>query len=474
MVILLAACSDQTQVETPNTPNNPPLIEGIDKDLSTYYRQSVNTIEFEPKTAHDTASISNYGVNTPVDFYLNSDGIIDILWQDTASNWYLTNFNSPLDLAPLKHITLPESINPKGRYLGFSKDELKENYFLAYSKDNQYAKRDEQGNCLNEDDNNYNCNAEYWVTGFSSDGVETFSTRLFGENNLAIKEISGSETKGNPGQAAVGVVKYLPSHNKVVLYTGHLQRAPDEVRHQAGWVGVMNDDGGEVTTMGGWYSSHNFDQRIQTSPNQKLYTLAHGDAYPRSLQLTQWDVNTQKNIYTYKYYDIDNGTTGNNKTLADTGDLAIITDDLSAIAFATEDSRASRDVRLKIISGIDTGDDIQEILDIWLTEHDNTKMVGKGIKVTRLSQDKVIVAWNNYQGELPEVNTKKGDYINTTVAIYSVEGNKLSSMDINERLMPTQSIQITSDKTSAVWVTTSNDKVITAHSINLTQFGVSD
>ncbi|MCL1144056.1 hypothetical protein [Shewanella gaetbuli] len=468
----LTACNNSSVIdEIDSSPDNNETDSNetdsneINKDLSTYFTQTTQAVDVTPKTAADTASLSNYGVHTPTDFFLNDDGSIDVYWQDTDSAWHISQFDNVLAPETTVEIILPTSINQQGRFLGFTKNPLNETYYIGYSKDNQFAERDTDGSCVSNDDKGYNCNAEYWVSAFSSTGEESYNTRIFGELDLSIKDVSGGTTKGNPGQAAVGVMKYIPHLEKLAIYTGHLQRFGDQIRHQAGWFGMV-DSMGVAETWGGWYSSHNFDQRIQLTSDENIYTLAHGDAYPRALQLTQWDQQQSKSAYTYQYYAIENGSTGDNKTLADTGDLTILSDDSAAIAFATQDSRTSKDVRLKIMTGIKAGE-ITETQDLWLTEYGAEKTAGKGIKIATVAEDKVLVAWNTFEGETPAEGKKKGEYIDSTVAIYNLEGDALYSMTIEDRLMPTQTLQVNSAGTAAVWVTTSEDGIILNH-IDLT------
>ncbi|YCO02410.1 hypothetical protein ACB087_09955 (plasmid) [Vibrio sp. VNB-15] len=408
-------------------------------------------------------------MSTPIDFYLNEDNSADVFWIDTGdkdSQWNITRHNSFSDPEILELIKIPSSVNQTGKFLGFAKKELDNTYFLAYSKDNKFAVRDNDGKCVRVNSSSDNCDGEYWLSGFDKNGVEKFNTSVFGDVDLTIPNVSGDNTKGNPGGASVGTILYHASTDKLIAYTGHKQRFSDNVRHQAGWIGSYNSDGRLHSLLGGWYSSHNFDQRLHISDDSSIYTLAHGDAFPRSLILGKWDVAKSKHIFDYYYYDIKNGTTGQNATLSDTGDVAVIDNDRVAIAFSTEDSRSSRDVVMKILSGLKYNDasKIKEDVNVWLTNYGKDIVVGKGIKVIS-AKDKIMVMWNEYYGSNTDKN-KKGDYLKTQVRVFNFDGTVIGTMSINDKLMPTQSLKLTKDKKEVVWVTSTDNSELIFHKIN--------
>ncbi|WP_063659473.1 hypothetical protein [Aliivibrio fischeri] len=479
ILLLISGCYDDYippkdvgKVQPKDTVKVQPKDIAVIPDIS-YAHTSVSVILSEqPQIAKSTKSIDRYGVQTPIDFHINKDESIDVFWEDSGdkqSRWNLTKHNSYLDPTIIDTIIIPSSINQSGKFLGFDKKESNNSYFLAYSKDNTFAVRDNNGACVRVNRSYDNCDGAYWLSSFDDKGIELFNTNIFGDVDLTIKDVSGAMTKGNPGAASIGTVLYHDNSDRVILYTGHKQRFTDNIRHQAGWIGSFNSNGSIHKVINGWYSSHNFDQRLHLSltPNS-IYSLAHGDAYPRSLALGKWDVINSKRIFNYNYYDIKNGKFGDNTTLSDTGDIAVIDNERVVIAYATEDSRKSRDVVLKIISGVNglNNKSIKEELNIWLTSYDESRMAGKGIKVA-FSKNKIIVMWNEYHGSKSDISHKKGDYLSTIIEAYSVKGKKLGSMKLNDRLMPTQSIKITPDEKHVLWVTTSNNSELVFHNIDL-------
>ncbi|EPW6725619.1 hypothetical protein ACWONS_004715 [Vibrio parahaemolyticus] len=437
-------------------------------DLTSAYQIHSVMLPEKPKTASQTSSTNRYGVKTPVDFYLNDDGTLDVFWideGDTSTRWNITKHLSFHDPIITENITIPSSVNQSGQFLGFGKNESSEHYFLAYTKDNQYAVRD-NGECVPINNSKENCDGEYWISGFESSGQSIFDTSLFGNIDLTLSDIYGSETKGNPGAASVGIVAYHEAEDSILLYTGHRQRWSDGKRHQAGWIGRVSGSGEFEQAINGWYSSHNFDQRLMLSSDGSVLSLAHGDAYPRALMLSKWDMESNKADFNYNYYTIQNGTTGQNVTLADTGDFAQLDSDRIAIAFSTEDSRESRDVRLQVLSGLQSSDITLEE-DIWVTKNNSSRTVGKGIKVVKANDGQILIAWNTYQGSNSDEGTSYGNYVDTTLALYNEQGSRLGSITISDQLMPTQSLKLTPDGQNAIWVTTSTDGELMVHSVDL-------
>jgi len=463
VVFNLSGCNDDSDGSTSS--DGVPTPSGV--DISTAMSVATVVVTEQPKLASSTISISSYGVKTPIDFYMNADDSIDIFWQDTGdadSSWNITTHTSYLDPSITTTVVIPSAVDQSGRFLGFSKKEASATFYLAYGADNQFAETDSDGICSGN-----NCEGEYWLSGFDKDGVSAFDTSIFGGDldlDLSAESASGSTTKGDPGQASVGVVLYDATTDKIITYTGHEQRWDDDIRHQAGWIGSFTSDGVESDLFNGWFSSHNFDQRLMLAEDGSLFSLAHGDAYPRALGLAKWNISSGTLVYNEEYYEIENGVVGNNSTLTDTGDLTELENGSIAIAFATEDERNSRDVVLQINSGVDgtTADDIEDT-DIWLTAYDDSRLAGKGIKVVALGGNNILVAWNTYQGESPDEGATYGDYVNTTISVYDLQGAELGSMTIDDRLMPTQSMQVSNDGMSVVWVTASENSELIINTI---------
>ncbi len=118
--------------------------------------------------------------------------------------------------------------------------------------------------------------------------------------------------------------------------------------------------------------------------------MAHGDAYPRALGIDVWShINGFE--YGFDYYEIKNGSLGQNKTLTTTGDLTELSNGSVAIVYSTEDDRQARDLKISVI-------DMNEPKiehEVWLTSLDQ-QYVGWGSKVIQYDEEHILVGWNTF------------------------------------------------------------------------------
>lgn len=377
---------------------------------------------------------SNYGMTPYIDFVVNEDNTIDIFCLDNLGNKSISKIS--LETKSLvKEIIIPTKVNNQKRFLGF--ESLGNNKFIiGYSKDNTHGDKD----------------AEAWYTAFDETGTELFSTRLWGDNNL--NEVN---SKGKPSQAGSGLIRYCKENNFIAIYLSHTMKWNDGVRHQAGWLGFLNSNSGDILkkTNGkivgnGWFFSHNFDQRGIISSHNTFYALAHGDAYPRSLGISNWShVNGKES--SLNYYDIKNGKTGNNTTLTTTGDLAELSNGNVALVYSTEDRRNKRDLRVSIIEGLETKTPAIK-QEKWLTSLKN-EHVGWGSKVIQYDDDHIIIGWNTFD----ENNNGTGSHFLLT----NLDGTNISktySLE-NTVLYPAQSFKKSADGKYIIFVSEENSNI---------------
>jgi hypothetical protein len=122
------------------------------------------------------------------------------------------------------------------------------------------------------------------------------------------------------------------------------------VRHQGGYIGTLQPDGSNLTRADGWFFSHNFDQRLISS-GSSFYALAHGDAYPRALGFSRWNIGNGalSKQFDMQYHKIP-GMSGENRTDCLTGGVVELNGGkLFAVAFATSNERKSFDVGITLI-----------------------------------------------------------------------------------------------------------------------------
>lgn len=429
MSFLITSCSKKEDAE-PNDVTEKSLQQETFSEFSIEVNGSPVPISEIVKGAY-TAPRSSYGMTPYIDFVVNTDNTIDVLWLDDSGNKSLSKIS--LDTKSLvEEIPIPSKINNNKRFLGF--ESLgNDNYIIGYSKDNSFGDED----------------AEAWYTAFDKTGTELFSTRLWGEDNL-----DDVNSKGKPSASGSGIIKYNKENNFIAIYLSHTMKWDDDVRHQAGWLGFLNGSSGEILKKAGgdiigsgWYSSHNFDQRGIISSNNSFYALAHGDAFPRALGISNWSHLTGQGS-DFNYYDIKNGSTGNNETLTTTGDLTELSDGNVAVVYSTEDARNKRDLRISIISGMTINEpNINQ--ETWLTTLDQ-EHVGWGSKVIQYDNEHIIVGWNTFD----ENNQGTGTHFILT----SLDGTKLSETYSFEKsvLFPAQSFKKTADGKNIIFVSEEN------------------
>ncbi|WP_337966331.1 hypothetical protein [uncultured Flavobacterium sp.] len=384
---------------------------------------------------------SPYGMGAVIDFVVNLDNTIDILWIGKDKIKHLIRV-SLINKSVIKDFIIPTKAN-LGNFLGF--DSLGEDKFvLGYSKDNSSGDKD----------------AEAWYTAFDGNtGKEIFDTRIFGEISLA--EIW---SKGNPGQAGTSIVKYNAKDKVIAIYTAHTQRWDDNVRHQAGWLGFLDATTGKLLTKGSknevvgntWFYSHNFDQRGMFSKEGKFYVLAHGDSFPRSLGFEKFS-SIKGSEGGIEYHKIQNGASGNNTTNSNTGDLEELSDGNVAIVFSTSDARSNRDLKLVILDALQTSKpNINK--ESWVSSNKGPEYVGWGSKVVQLG-DKILIGWNTFDGKKP---------LNSKFCLADIKGNLISSPTVLPAvvLYPTQSIKKTTDGNKAIFVSYNGEKKLIVNIIS--------
>lgn len=368
---------------------------------------------------------SPYGMMAVIDFVVNIDNTIDVLWVGKTKQKHLMRIS--LDSkAVVKDFVIPQKASV-GNSIGF--DSLgNDKFVIGFYKDNSFGDKE----------------AEAWYVAFDGNsGSEIFSTRIFGETSLEKKGY-----KGNPGQAGSALVKYNTQTNVIAIYLSHRERRSDNKVHQAGWLGFLDGTTGEILTNGtkmignSWYYSHNFDQRGMFSKDGKFYVLAHGDAYPRSLGFGKFS-STKGSEGGLEYYKIKNGAIGDNITNAHTGDLEELSDGSVAIVFSTSDDRSKRDLKLVILNALEASKQVISN-ELWLTKNEGAEYVGWASKVVQYG-DKILIGWNTFDGKKP---------LNTKFCLADLKGNLIGNEVTLPKvvLYPTQSIKKTKDGKNVVFV----------------------
>lgn len=266
----------------------------------------------------------------------------------------------------------PESLKEARSLLGCAYTGKNNTYVIAYSRDHAVGGRD----------------FAFHLAGIKADGTKIFDHLVFGD-----KPPSEVGSKGEPGAAGTGRVIYNEATNTVGYYLAHQQRWPDMVRHQGGYIGTLQPDGSNLTRADGWFFSHNFDQRLISS-GSSFYALAHGDAYPRALGFSRWNIGNGalSKQFDMQYHKIP-GMGGDNRTDCLTGGVVELNGGKHfAVVFATANERKAQDVGLTLIDA----NGAVVVPTKWLTTYaEGTK--ANFPRIARYDQH-VFVAWEECKG----------------------------------------------------------------------------
>lgn len=272
-----------------------------------------------PLTAEPShTAVSNYGINPAVILTGNADNSFDIAYHlPGTSRIAIKVFNS----AGVSSTELqPTGLTGATSLLGFARIPSDNSFAVAWSKTNANGAA-----------------WEYWVSRFNSAGTQIFATRIFGDQPQA-----QVNSKGEPGYFSSARMAYHPGAQNLILYAGHSQRWPDNIRHQGGFVATMSLTG-TFQVLNGWYSSHNFDQRLLVD-GDNFYTLAHGDAFPRALQFASWGATAAAGPSDSDNYLSIPGDVGDNVTNTQTGGFVKLPNGNFGVVYATKVGRTNFDV----------------------------------------------------------------------------------------------------------------------------------
>lgn len=244
-------------------------------------------------------------------------------------------------------------------------------YVIAYSRDHAVGGKD----------------FAFHLCGITADGTKIFDQLVFGD-----KPPTEVGSKGEPGAAGTGRVIYNEATGTVGYYLAHQQRWPDGVRHQGGYIGTLQPNGSNLTRADGWFFSHNFDQRLISS-GSSFYALAHGDAYPRALGMSRWNIagGALSKQFDVQYHKIP-GMSGDNRTDCLTGGLVELNGGKHVAAlFATSNERKSQDVGITLV---DANGSV--VTTKWLTQYQD----GQKATFPRIAryEQHVFAAWEECTG----------------------------------------------------------------------------
>lgn len=311
----------------------------------------------------------NYGYRPNVLLTPMLNGAYTLVWHDSAGQ---TIRLMACDAQNRKTATVtPDFLTGARSLLGCAYTGKNNTYVIAYSKDHPVGGKD----------------YAFHLCGITADGTRIFDQMVFGD-----KPPTENGSKGEPGAAGTGRVIYNDATGTVGYYLAHQQRWPDGVRHQGGYIGALQPNGTNITRADGWFFSHNFDQRLISS-GSSFYALAHGDAYPRALGFSRWNIagGVLSKQFDMQYHKIP-GNSGDNRTDCLTGGVVEVNGGKHfAVVFATSNERKSQDVGLTLIDANGA-----QVVSRWLTTYaEGTRATFP--RIARYDQH-VFVAWEECIG----------------------------------------------------------------------------
>jgi hypothetical protein len=341
--------------------------------------------------------VANFGLHSQIITVPNDDGSLDVAWLDYAPGksapWALPA-PGPINLTHVDPTLTTATTTATGissyKLLGFTKDPGG-SFYVGYNKDHPF-KTSTAG-----DQNNINGNELHVVKLAGAGATPAWDRLIFGD-----QDNNNEATLGDPGGAATGILGYDTTNGRLVLYLGHsmmwFSATQPPTRHQAGFFRLLNPDSGSIVAPAGndvihfgagWWYSHSFNQRLIIDGGN-YYVLAHGDAFPRQLGFARWSLTgyTTKNStdFDQPYWSIA-GTTGDNKTDAQTGQFVRMADGRFLIVHTSSQGRSARDVRLVFSDGA-TGVAAASAA-VWLTSNQGTVQATMP-KVERLGNDVLV------------------------------------------------------------------------------------
>ena len=224
----------------------------------------------------------------------------------------------------------------------------------------------------------------------ADDAVDVVFVRQYGKDWSFIREsaIKGIDTK-TPFEA--GSLRMVETNGILYIFTCHVMYSG----HQANMTLLFNSETLEYLKRStSPYSSHSFNQFIQTDGSY-IYTLDHGDAYPRALMMGKYQAGTTS-FYasTKELYNIV-GTTGDNTTGVSVGGFLLSGDKFYIVgnSIIQDESTYQSDTHRNIFL-MTTDKNMSAPTFTWLTNYTaDDKISPYTPHLTKLDDGNYIVMW---------------------------------------------------------------------------------
>ncbi len=205
-----------------------------------------------------------------------------------------------------------------------------------------------------------------------------------------------------------GNVYIAENGGKIMIHTSRLRYASNGVNHQSQLTVIMDYATLQVENDLGAFQenhvSHSFNQYVKAD-GDKFVLVDHGDAYPRSVLLTEYSATEGKYLKEYTLKKIP-GETGANCTGVTVGGLEISPSSYLVPINSIDHSKVSsytsfemkgldKDER-NIILLVKTKDDSSEARAVTLTDYIGKGLLGSTPKIVKISDSKFAVLWQEF------------------------------------------------------------------------------
>ncbi|MCD8219555.1 MAG: hypothetical protein LUC50_04195 [Ruminococcus sp.] len=213
-----------------------------------------------------------------------------------------------------------------------------------------------------------------------------------------------------------GSLRMTETDGSLFIHTCHsMYASSDSLHHQANMTFRIDEE--TMTEMDSFYGirnisvgycSHSFNQYIETD-GAYVYRVDHGDAYPRSVVITRFNVGSSITDTDFIQVLPICGETGTNATGVSVGGFALSTENCLVVGNSVEqidsvsfDTSGQRNIFLTV-----TNQELTKTDTIWLTDYTQDDGITPYTpQLVKVSDDQFLVQWEEYNSETGLVTTK--------------------------------------------------------------------
>lgn len=254
------------------------------------------------------------------------------------------------------------------------------------------------------------------IVKYSKDWKRLGSCSIYGANTYA--------------PFSAGSLRMTEADGSLYIHTCHTMYASsDTLRHQANMTFEIDeatmtetDSLYTVHNISVGYCSHSFNQFITTDGNA-IYRVDHGDAYPRAVVITRFEVGTSITDTAFSQVFPIQGETGANATGVSVGGFSLSADNCLVVGNSVDQSDAAqydaygqRNIFLSV-----TDQALTQTNTIWLTNYtENDEITPRTPQLVKISNNQFLIQWEEYHSATGLIVTK----------MVTVDGNGNKTSDV--------------------------------------------